>query len=45
MFNLITLKDTIRIDPSMFDEPLEDAAYTELRNKYEGLVDEELGYI
>ncbi len=45
MFNLITLKDTIRIDPSMFGEPLKAAAYHELRNKYEGLVDEELGYI
>ena len=45
MFNLITLRDTIRIEPSMFNEPLEDAAYLELRNKYEGLVDEELGYI
>ncbi len=45
MFNLITLKDTIRIDPSMFGKPLQAAAYLELRNKYEGLVDEELGYI
>jgi DNA-directed RNA polymerase subunit E' len=45
MFNLITLKDTIRIAPAKFDEPLEDAAYAELRSKYEGLVDEELGYI
>ena len=45
MFNLITLKDTIRIDPTMFGEPLQAAAYLELRSKYEGLVDEELGYI
>ncbi|MFH2110513.1 MAG: DNA-directed RNA polymerase [Candidatus Bathyarchaeota archaeon] len=45
MFNLITLKDTIRIHPSMFGEPLTEAAYKELRSKYEGLVDEELGYI
>jgi DNA-directed RNA polymerase subunit E' len=45
MFNLITLKDTIRIHPSMFGEPLKEAAYKELRSKYEGLVDEELGYI
>jgi DNA-directed RNA polymerase subunit E' len=45
MFNLITLKDTIRIDPSMFGSPLKEAAIKELRNKYEGLVDEELGYI
>jgi DNA-directed RNA polymerase subunit E' len=45
MFNLITLQDTIRIPPANFGEPLEDAAYLELKNKYEGLVDEELGYI
>jgi DNA-directed RNA polymerase subunit E' len=45
MFNLITLKDTIRIAPVNFGEPLKEAAYMELRSKYEGLVDEELGYI
>ncbi len=45
MFNLITLTDTIRIDPTKFGEPLHAAAYSELREKYEGLVDEELGYI
>jgi DNA-directed RNA polymerase subunit E' len=45
MFNLITLKDTIRISPSKFDKPLDNAAYEELRGKYEGLVDEDLGYV
>jgi len=45
MFNLITLRDTIRINPANFGEPLHEAAYMELRSKYEGLVDEELGYI
>lgn len=45
MFNKITLRDTIRIDPSMFGKPLEEAAYDELRTKYEGLVDDELGYV
>ena len=44
MFNKITMKDTIRIDPTRFDKPLEDAAFEELRGKYEGLVDEELGF-
>jgi DNA-directed RNA polymerase subunit E' len=39
------MKDTIRIDPTRFGHPLEDAAYEELRSKYEGLVDEELGYV
>lgn len=45
MFNLITLKDTIRIGPSKFGQSLENAAYEELRGKYEGLVDEDLGYV
>jgi DNA-directed RNA polymerase subunit E' len=45
MFNLVTLKDTIRISPSKFGQPLDAAAYDELRGKYEGLVDEELGYV
>ncbi len=45
MFNLITLKDTIRISPNKFDKPLDAAAYEELRGKYEGLVDEDLGYV
>jgi len=45
MFNLITLNDTIRIDPSRFGAPLEEAAFEELRSKYEGLVDEDLGYV
>ncbi|MGD2200409.1 MAG: DNA-directed RNA polymerase [Candidatus Bathyarchaeota archaeon] len=45
MFNKITMKDTIRIDPTRFGNPLEDAAFEELRAKYEGLVDEELGYV
>ncbi|MFQ6054245.1 MAG: DNA-directed RNA polymerase, partial [Candidatus Bathyarchaeia archaeon] len=44
-FNLITLKDTIRIAPPQFGKPLEEAALEELRDKYEGLVDEELGYV
>jgi DNA-directed RNA polymerase subunit E' len=45
MFNLVTLKDTIRISPSKFNQPLDAAAYEELRGKYEGLVDEDLGYV
>jgi len=45
MFNLITLRDTIRIAPSRFGVPLEKAALEELRGKYEGMVDDDLGYI
>ena len=45
MFNKITMTDTIRIDPTRFGQPLENAAFEELKGKYEGLVDEELGYV
>ena len=45
MFNKIIMEDTIRIDPTQFGLPLEKAAIEELRGKYEGLVDEELGYV
>lgn len=45
MFNLITLRDTIRIAPSRFGQPLREATLIELRAKYEGLVDEALGYV
>ena len=45
MFNKITMTDTIRIDPTRFGQSLEDAAFEELKGKYEGLVDEELGYV
>lgn len=45
MFNLIHLRDTVRIDPSRFGVPLDEAALEELRGKYEGMVDDDLGYI
>lgn len=45
MFNRIMMRDTIRIAPTSFGKPLEDAALAELKAKYEGLVDEELGYV
>jgi DNA-directed RNA polymerase subunit E' len=45
MFKLITLEDTIRIPPERFGEPIEAVGYEQLRMKYEGMVDEELGYV
>lgn len=45
MFNLITLRDIVRITPKQFNLSLKEAAVNELRAKYEGLVDENLGYI
>jgi len=45
MFKLITLEDTIRIPPEKFNQPLETVTYEQLKSKYEGMVDEELGYV
>jgi len=44
-FNLVTLEDSIRIPPDKFGEPLEEVAREQLKLKYEGIIDEELGYI
>jgi DNA-directed RNA polymerase subunit E' len=45
MFKLITLQDTIRIPPSTFGNPLEAVGKEQVKAKYEGVVDEELGYV
>jgi len=45
MFKLVTLEDTIRIPPEKFGQPIEAVGYEQLRMKYEGLVNEELGYV
>lgn len=45
MFKLITLEDTIRIPPETFGNPLDDVGYQQVKAKYEGIVDEELGYV
>jgi DNA-directed RNA polymerase subunit E' len=45
MFKLISLQDTIRIPPETFGNPLEAVGREQVRSKYEGVVDEELGYV
>ena len=45
MFKLITLQDTIRIPPETFGNPLEAVGREQVKTKYEGVVDEELGYV
>ncbi len=45
MFKLVALEDTIRIPPERFGDPIEAVGYAQLRSKYEGMVDEELGYV
>ena len=45
MFKLVTEEDTIRIPPETFGNPLESVGYQQVKAKYEGVVDEELGYV
>ncbi len=45
MFKLITLEDTIRIPPGKFGQPIETVGHEQLKGKYEGMVDQELGYV
>jgi DNA-directed RNA polymerase subunit E' len=45
MFKLIDMQDTIRIPPETFGNPLEKVGRDQVKTKYEGIVDEELGYI
>jgi len=45
MFKLVTLEDTIRIPPEKFGQPIKAVGLEQLKMKYEGMVDDELGYI
>ncbi len=45
MFKLVTLEDAIRIPPERFGEDINDVGYEQLKMKYDGMVDEELGYV
>ncbi|MEM2341691.1 MAG: DNA-directed RNA polymerase [Candidatus Bathyarchaeia archaeon] len=44
-FNLVSIEDTVRIPPEKFNEPLEKVALEQLKMKYVGVIDEELGYL
>jgi DNA-directed RNA polymerase subunit E' len=39
------LEDTIRIPPETFGNPIEAVGHQQVKAKYEGIVDEELGYV
>ncbi|MCK4433890.1 DNA-directed RNA polymerase [Candidatus Bathyarchaeota archaeon] len=45
MFKLVTLEDTIRIPPKTFGNPLKAVGHQQVKAKYEGMVNEELGHI
>jgi DNA-directed RNA polymerase subunit E' len=45
MFKVVTLEDTIRIPPEKFGNPIESVGHEQLKMKYDGMVDEKLGYV
>ena len=45
LFKLTTLEDTIRIPPETFGNPLEAVGHQQVKAKYEGIVNEEFGYV
>jgi len=45
LFKIVTLEGTIRIPPEKFGKPIETVGYEQLKMKYEGMVDEEFGYV
>lgn len=44
-FNIVSLEDSVRIPPEKFGGSLQDVAREQLKIKYEGIIDEELGYV
>jgi len=45
VYRLYRVRDIIRIPPSEFDKPLEEAAYNVLRRQYEGVISSKVGVI
>lgn len=45
MFEIVKIKDTVRVPPSRFNEPKEEVVLDILKNNYEGLFDNDLGVI
>jgi len=45
LFRLVTAEDTVRIPPERFGEDIEKVCYDQLKMKYEGMVDPEIGFV
>ena len=45
MYKLVTVRDTVRVPPNRFGEPLKETIHDILRKNYEGLTDKDLGVI
>jgi DNA-directed RNA polymerase subunit E' len=45
MYNLVTVKDTIRIPPRLFSASLEESVQKAIQEQYEGRIDRDLGVV
>ncbi|RLG21932.1 DNA-directed RNA polymerase [Candidatus Micrarchaeota archaeon] len=45
MYQIVTIKDTIRIPPKLFSDSLEKSALEALKQQYEGKIDKDLGVV
>lgn len=45
MYKLVTVRDTVRVPPSRFEELLEEVVLDVLRKSYEGLTDKDVGVV
>lgn len=45
LFKLVTCEDTIRIPPEKFGDSLDKVAFEQIKMKYEGVVNEDFGYV
>jgi DNA-directed RNA polymerase subunit E' len=43
LFKLVTLEDTVRIPPDKFGQPIDQVASDQLKSKYEGMANENIG--
>jgi DNA-directed RNA polymerase subunit E' len=45
MYNLVTVRDTIRIPPRLFSQSLEDSVLKAIQEQYEGKIDKDIGVV
>ena len=45
MYQLVTVRDTIRIPPSLFSESVEESVLAALRQQYESTLDKDVGVV
>jgi DNA-directed RNA polymerase subunit E' len=45
LYKILTISDTVRVPPKMFGTPLNDNVKRVLMDKYEGILDKDVGYV